>query len=273
MELNVERDGYAIRDAGSIEEFRQGNFVDIGESERDVRVNLAACYRLVALYGMTDLAANHITARVPGCDDHFFINPYGMLYEEVTASSLHKIDLDGNIIERGSPVYGVNIAGYVIHSAIHAARHDLTCVLHTHTRAGVAVASMEEGLLPLSQSALQVYDQVAYHDFEGPVTTDSEKVTLIRDLGDKSVMLLRNHGLIAGGRTIAEAFFNIYILESACRIQVDMLSMGRPICQPTTAALGTTQDFMAGIRPAPRGNLEWAALLRKLDAALPGYEK
>ena len=245
--------------------------VRIGETEAEVRIDLAACYRLIALYGMTDLAANHITARVPGTD-HFLINPYGMLYDEVSASSLHKIDLDGNIVERGNPDYGVNVAGYMIHSAIHAVRNDITCVLHTHTRAGVTVSCMADGLLPLNQTALQLHNQLAYHDFEGPAMRAGEKVRLASDLGDKSLLILRNHGLLTCGRTIAEAFFNMYTLNEACRIQVDLMATGAAIHLPSNYAVKEQHALMTRIRAHPRGNLEWASLRRKVDRLLPGYE-
>jgi ribulose-5-phosphate 4-epimerase/fuculose-1-phosphate aldolase len=262
-----------MENVASIDNFRVFKDVEIGRTEREVRVDLAACYRLVSVYGMTDLAANHITARVPGSGDHFFINPYGMLYDEITASSLHKIDLDGNIVERGHPDYGVNTAGYVIHSAIHAARHDVGCILHTHTRAGVAVSCLEEGLMPLHQTALQLHDQIAYHDFEGPVTAPDEKVRLVRDLGDKQLLILRNHGLLACGRTIAEAFFHAYLLDAACKIQVDVLAMGAPIHRPSGESVSATHDLMSNIRAVPRGNLEWASLRRRVDRLLPGYDQ
>lgn len=245
--------------------------VEIGKTEEEVRVDLAACYRLMAVYGMTDLASNHITARAPGSHEHFFINPYGMLYEEITASSLHKIDLDGNIIERGDTQYGVNTAGYVIHSAIHAARHDLSCVLHTHTRAGVAISCMEGGLLPLNQNALQVFDRVRYHDYEGPATDQAERISLAEDLGDANILVLRNHGMLTCGRTIAEAFWMMYMIETACKIQLDVMASGDKLHFPSELAASHQTTVMDRLWATPRGNFEWPALKRKLDRILPGY--
>lgn len=261
-----------MENVASVDSFLKFKNVAIGEGEAEVRIDLAACYRLVFLHGMSDLAANHITARVPGTHDHFFINPYGMLYDEITASSLNVVDLDGNIVRQGNTSYGVNTAGYLIHSAVHANRPDVTCVLHTHTRAGVAVSVMDEGLLPLTQTALQLHDQIAYHDFEGVVTNAEERVRIAADLGDKNCLILRNHGLLTCGRTIAEAFFYMYLLDSACKIQVDAMASGAKLRPPARAAAEAAGEFMRKIRAVPRGNLEWASLRRRLDRTLPGYE-
>lgn len=250
----------------------QARTVTLGAvSERDFRVDLAACYRLVALYGMTDLASNHITVRVPGHDNQFLINPYGMLYEEVTASSLHKIDLDGNLIERGDPSYGVNTAGYVIHSAVHAARSDIACVLHTHTRPGIAVSCLKEGLLPLYQGGLQIFNDVSYHDFEGPATNLEERERLVKNLGDKKLMIMRNHGLMTCGRSIPEAFFLMFMLNQACQVQIDVLASGRTIHFPSESALANQARLTTRAKDMVRGNFEWPSLLRKLDRLLPGY--
>lgn len=246
--------------------------VSIGASEAEVRVDLAACYRLVALYAMTDLASNHITARVPGQHDYFFINPFGMLYEEVTASSLYKIDLQGKVVERPDVPYGVNTVGYVIHSAIHAARPDVVCVLHTHTRAGVAVSCMEGGLQRVHQNAMLIADQVVYHDYEGPVTTGSERRSLVRDLGSKKAMIMRNHGLLTCGSSVAEAFYYMYRLNAACQIQVDLMASGARIHQPSAQSLAAMDEFMEKYMDVTQGNLEWPSLKRKLDRVLPGYE-
>ncbi len=178
----------------------------VTEAEWATRVELAACYRLVARYGMADLIYNHITARVPGEEGHFLINPFGFLYEEITASCLFKIDLDGRVVERPDLPYEVNRAGFVIHSAVHAARHDVDCVIHTHTRAGMAVSVMECGLLPATQGALRFHDRLAYHDFEGPAVDEGERERLVSDLGSCDAMVLRNHGLLTCGRSVAEAF-------------------------------------------------------------------
>ena len=257
-----------ISDVASFRTFKN---VSIGQSEAEVKVNLAACFRLVALYGMTDLASNHITARVPGRHDQFFINPYGMLYEEMIASCLYKIDLQGNIVERPNVPYGVNVVGYVIHSAIHAARPDVECVLHTHTPAGVAVSCMEQGLMPVHQSAMMILDQVAYHDYEGVVTSDHERESLVRDLGRKKAMILRNHGLLSCGGSVAEAFYYMFRLDLACRIQVETLATGARLRQPSAQSVAATDEFRRGFGEVTHGNLEWPALLRKLDRLLPGY--
>jgi ribulose-5-phosphate 4-epimerase/fuculose-1-phosphate aldolase len=177
----------------------------ISAAEWQARVDLAACYRLVDHYGMCDLHLNHISARVPGNDEHFLINPFGMMYEEITASSLIKVDLAGNIIANSNPDYAINLPGYVIHSAIHGARHDVGCVLHTHTEAGMAVSALKCGLLPLTQTAMR-WGKIAYHDFEGVVVDLDEQQRLIDNLGDCEVMILRNHGLLAVGKTVGQAF-------------------------------------------------------------------
>jgi ribulose-5-phosphate 4-epimerase/fuculose-1-phosphate aldolase len=261
-----------MQNVSAVSSFVKFKDVKVGSTEAEIRVDLAACYRLVFLHGMSDLAANHITARVPGTADRFFINPYGMVYDEITASSLNKVDLDGNIVQQGSTAYGVNTAGYIIHSAIHAARHDVACVLHTHTRAGVAVSAMADGLLPITQTALQLYDQVAYHEYEGPATSLDERARLAANLGSRNCLVLRNHGLLTCGRTIAEAFFYMYLLDSACKIQVDLLASGARIQFPSSDSVEAAGNLMRNIRAVPRGNLEWASLRRRLDRALPGYE-
>ena len=228
----------------------------VSAQEWDTRVDLAACYRLVALYGMTDLVYNHITARVPDSADHVLINPYGMLYDEITASSLIKIDLEGRTVLQPDHAYSVNAAGYVIHSAVHSARQDAHCVIHTHTRAGTAVSALADGLMPLSQTAMRFAGHLAYHDYEGP------------------------------------AFNLIYWLEQACKIQIDVLSCGRPLKVPTSDVVHTTSDALSGAeitldnesdtnpqlktgaqkrQSAGYGLLEWPALLRRLDRLDPSY--
>ncbi|KRB81473.1 aldolase [Sphingomonas sp. Root710] len=241
----------------------------VSAEEWQLRVQLAACYRLFAHFGMTDLIYNHITARVPGTG-HFLINAYGLLYDEVTASNLHKIDLDGNFMLRAPGEFGINPAGYIIHSAIHGGRHDAGCVIHTHSRAATAVSAMECGLLPLSQSAMFFYGEVGYHDFEGPAVDPDERRRLVDDLGPHDVMLLRNHGTITVGRTVPHAFLTAYQLESACRIQVDAMAGGRLKMPP--------HELCAAVPPVARdprfqngSGLEWAALLRLLDRKDPGY--
>src|SRR5438552_22590 len=193
----------------------------VGAEEWELRVDLAGCYRLLARYGMTDLVYNHVTARVPGPEHHILINAYGMLYEEITASSLITVDLAGNIVDKSDHGYSVNAAGYIIHSAIHEARPDVQCIIHTHTRAGVAVAGLKEGLLPLSQTAMRFHGHVAYHDYEGPGFDRDEKGRLAADLGTHNALILRNHGLLTCGPSIPQCFNLMFFLENACRIQVD----------------------------------------------------
>jgi ribulose-5-phosphate 4-epimerase/fuculose-1-phosphate aldolase len=237
-------------------------------SEKEVRVQLAACYRLVAHFGMDDLVFTHISARVPGTTDHFFINPYGLHFGEITASSLVKIDLDGNLVENSN--YPVNQAGFVIHSAVHAARHDVECVLHTHTRAGVAVSCLAEGLLPLNQFSLQFFNRIGYHDYEGVALDLDERQRLVADLGDKRILVLRNHGLLTAGRTIPEAFSLMYYLDQSCRIQLDiMASGGKMLLVSDATGEKVAGQFERGGVPA--GQREWAALLRMLDRKDPSY--
>lgn len=199
----------------------------VSAEEQKAREDLAACYRLAALHRFTDHIYTHITARVPGEGGHFLINPYGWRWEEITASSLVKIDVDGNKV--GDSPYRVNPAGFTIHSAVHMHRHDAAWIMHTHTRAGVAVSCMAEGLMPLNQISLQFHKRVAYHDFEGIALDLAERERIVADFGDHPVMILRNHGLIATGRSAAEMYNNMFYLERACEIQVAALSMGRPL--------------------------------------------
>jgi len=240
------------------------------------RQELAACYRLVARYGMTDLIYNHITAAVPGTGhQEFLINPFGYLYEEITASSLIKINLAGDVIDPGTSGLGVNRAGYVIHSAIHAARDDARCVIHTHTAAGVAVSCMARGLMPISQNALRFTSRIGYHDYEGPATDEAEKVRLVEALGPHQALVLRNHGLLTCGRTIGEAFWLMQRLETACRIQVATLAGGDPHMPSLESQDRTSAMFdpSAGDKDvAINGALEWQALLRVLDRTDASYK-
>jgi ribulose-5-phosphate 4-epimerase/fuculose-1-phosphate aldolase len=241
----------------------------VSKEEWETRVNLAACYRLMHEFGMTEMIANHISARVPGTEDQFLINAYGMLYEEMTASSMIKIDIDGNIIFNATE-YGINKAGYVIHSAVHAARHDVDCVIHTHTLAGMAVSAMKTGLLPLAQSAMR-FGEVAYHDYEGPALNLDERARLVEDLGNHEAMILRNHGLLTVGPSIPESFNNMFRLERACQLQVTTLSCNTEIRLPPAEVVKETHD---GFKPGVRrrwGLIEWPALLRKLDKVDPSY--
>ncbi|MES2189023.1 MAG: class II aldolase/adducin family protein [Pseudomonadota bacterium] len=248
------------------------------EAERQLRIDLAACYRLVDLYGMSDGILNHISAKVPGEAMHFLINPFGMMYEEITASSLIKIDLDGNVIDNPNSEYTVNLPGYVIHSAIHGARHDVACVLHTHTPAGMAVSALECGLLPISQSSMRFAGSVAYHDFEGVAVDTDERQRLVEHLGDNDVMILRNHGLLAVGQTVAEAFVNIHRLERACQTQLLAMSanskltvLAPELINRTFGQLRRAPTPDASGRFPPHGEREWPALLRKLDRIDPSY--
>jgi ribulose-5-phosphate 4-epimerase/fuculose-1-phosphate aldolase len=243
----------------------------MSDAEWAIRQDLAACYRLVAHFGMDDVIYTHISARVPDSDGHFLINPYGMLFREITASSLVKIDLDGNIVD--DTPYPVNPAGFTIHSAVHSARHDAACVLHTHTYAGVAVSSLADGLQPCNQWSLQFHNRVAYHDYEGIALDLDERSRLIKDLGDSKVMILRNHGLLTAGSSVAEAFILMNNLERACRVQVTIQSMGQPIypVRDEVADL-TARQYEGGDSNRRAGHIqrEWSALLRYLEPALPG---
>jgi len=242
----------------------------VSDAEWQARVDLAAVYRLVALYGWDDAIFTHVSLRVPGPGHHFLINPYGLHFEEITASSLVKIDLEGNIVME-TP-YRINPAGFTIHSAIHAAREDAHCVLHLHTDAGVGVSAQAEGLLPISQNALIAIPNLAYHDYEGIALNLEERERLVADLGDKVVMLLRNHGTLAVGATAAEAWNSMYFLERACAQQVAALSAGREniMIAPESAHLVVAgQAVRAG--QAYVAGLAWPGFLRKLDRALPGY--
>ncbi len=250
--------------------------LDCSPEEWAMRVDLAACYRLVHAHGWTDQIYNHITARVPGEDgrEAVLINPYGLAYDEVCASNLVKIDLEGNVLD-GSP-HGINQAGYTIHSAVHGARPDVVCVLHTHTPAGVAVSCLEEGFVPMTQGGLQFYDRMAYHAYEGVALDLSERERLVADLGDRDAMILNNHGLLTCGDSVAKAFSRLYYLEQACRVQLDVMATGRPIRLPSpevcehTARQWETNTAAAGATEAVP---EWPAYLRMLDRIDPGYRQ
>ncbi len=238
-------------------------------TERDARIDLAACYRLIAHFGMDDLIYTHISVRVPNEAGHFLINPYGMMFHEITASSLVKIDYDGNVVEPAE--HGVNYAGFVIHSAIHAARPDVNCVLHTHTRAGVAVSCLKEGLLSLNQFSAAYYNRVGYHDYEGVATNLDERQRLVRDLGDKRVLILRNHGLLTAGRTVPEAFQLMYYLEQSCRVQIDLMGSGGSInALSAEVSEHTAKQSESFENPGER---TWTALLRLLDSKDPSYRQ
>ncbi|WP_447919712.1 class II aldolase/adducin family protein [Achromobacter aegrifaciens] len=240
-------------------------------AERDTRVQLAACYRLVSHFGMSDLIYNHITARIPGPEGHLLINPYGMMYDEITASSLIKIDLDGKVLANQGE-YGINAAGYVIHSAVHGARHDVQCVIHTHTRAGMAVSALQCGLLPLTQTAMR-FAKIPYHDYESVAIDLDERARLVVDLGQSEAMILRNHGLLAAGPSIAQAFNTLYWLEMACKAQVDALAANRELCLPPPEVIEKTWHLYQPTTRRPFGELEWPAMLRLMDRKDPGYRE
>jgi len=237
-------------------------------AERALRVDLAAAYRLVAMFGWDDLVFTHISARLPGAGHRFLINPYGALFEEITASSLVEVDLDGTRLSGDAPV---NPAGFVIHSAIHAARPDVGCVLHTHTRSGVAVSAQRAGLLPISQQASIALGSLGYHDYEGIAVRDEEKPSLVAALGDRRALVLRNHGLLTVGASVSDAFLTMYTLEAACQIQVLAQSGGAELTQISQAVL---YGVGANIRTVTKGmgsGLTWPALLRRLERRLPGF--
>ncbi|MBX9812197.1 MAG: class II aldolase/adducin family protein [Burkholderiales bacterium] len=238
----------------------------VSAEEWQTRVDLAACYRLMDKFGMTDLIYNHITARIPGADDHLLINLYGLLYREITASSLVKIDVEGNILWKPETDYGINKSGYVIHGAIHKARPEVKCVIHTHTRAGMAVSSMKCGLLPMTQTAMRFVGHIGYHDYEGPAVNLEERERLTRDLGAHDAMILRNHGLLTCGATIQQAFNTMYQLELSCRAQVDAMAARTGLTLPPQEVLEHTAHLYQPGTRRPYGVLEWHALRRLLDA-------
>jgi ribulose-5-phosphate 4-epimerase/fuculose-1-phosphate aldolase len=243
------------------------------DAEWQARVDLAACYRLVEHYGMSDMIANHISARVPGEKDAFLINAYGMLYEEITASSLLKVDHDGTILSTpdfGPLTYGINKAGYVVHSAVHAARPEVACVIHTHTWATMAVSALECGLLPLTQTAMR-FLKIGYHDYCGVVLNLDEQESLVRDLGSGEALMLRNHGALVVGRTIGEAFNWTHRLELACRSQLAALACNSKLVPVSQAVLDETWSNYQPQTRRPYGVMEWPALLRKLDRIDPSY--
>jgi ribulose-5-phosphate 4-epimerase/fuculose-1-phosphate aldolase len=241
----------------------------VGEPEWQLRVDLAACYRLVAHFGWSDLIFTHISARLPGPEHHFLINPYGMMFDEITASSLVKIDLDGQKV-MDSP-FEINPAGFTIHSAIHAARGDARCVLHTHSLNGVAVSAQKCGVLPISQQSTFVLSSLAYHDYEGVALNADEKPRLVRDLGDHVFLMLRNHGLLTVGKTIADAFVNMYIFETACMIQVRAQAGGGELISIPQAIIDQAQQQAKAVTNSAGGMLAWPALLRRLERLDPSY--
>ena len=241
----------------------------VSDEEWRVRVDLAALYRLAAHQGWDDMIFTHISARVPGPEHHFLINPYGWFFEEMTASALVKVDLDGKIVQQTSSF--INPAGFTIHSAIHSARPDANFVIHLHTDAGVAVSAQREGLLPLTQHALIVLPQLAHHDYEGIALNLDERQRIVADLGDKTVMLLRNHGTLAVGASAAAAWLGIFFLERACRQQTMALSAGSDgVLLAPEAAREEVRGQTAGMPMIAQ--LAWPGLLRRLNRELPGYD-
>lgn len=238
----------------------------VNQEEWQLRCDLAACYRLVAAYGWSDLIFTHISARIPGPEHHFLINPYGLLFDEITASSLIKVDLEGNQLTESE--FRANRAGFVIHSAIHAAREDVQCVIHTHTRAGVAVSAQKDGVLPISQQSTAVLNSISYHDYEGVAIRDDEKPRLQADLGDKTYLMLR--GLLTVGGSVPDAFLAMYLFESACQVQVsaqaggELISIDRSIIDGVAEVAQKQTDGLGG-------KFLWPALLRKLKRADDGY--
>lgn len=247
----------------------------VSPEEWALRVDLAACYRLVALYGWSDMIFTHISAKLPdsvaGDTPQFLINPYGLMFDEITASSLLKIDLAGNQITPSE--FAVNRAGFVIHSTIHEVRHDVGCVLHTHSRAGVAVSAQQEGLLPISQQATLLLHSLCYHDYEGLAVHDDERARLQADLGHNQYMVLRNHGLLTVGRSVADAFLAMYFLESACQIQISAQAGGHVRLVPQSVLDGVGTAVKMQESRGSTGALAWPALLRRLDRLNPGYSQ
>ncbi|OUL99107.1 class II aldolase/adducin family protein [Variovorax sp. JS1663] len=243
----------------------------VSAEEWQLRVDLAACYRLVALYGWSDLVFTHISARVPGPEHHFLINPYGLMFDEITASSLIKVDQDCNKIIT-SP-YPVNPAGFVIHSAVHAARPDIQCVLHTHTRAGIAVSAQKNGVLPISQQSTFVLASLAYHDYEGVAFRDEEKPRLQADMGEANFLMLRNHGLLTVGKTVADAFLSMYTFENTCQIQIAAQAGGGELTHVDPRIVEGVGQAMKVQTGGLGGAFVWPSLIRKLDRLDPGYKQ
>ena len=243
----------------------------VSAEEWQTRVELAAVYRLVALYGWDDLVFTHISARVPNTENEFLINPYGFLFEEITASSLVKINLDGEKL-LNSP-HPINPAEFTIHGAIHEARHDVQCVLHIHSLYGVAVSTQKDGLLPLSQQSILPLSNLAYHGYEGIALNEAEKPRLVDDLGANNFMILRNHGLLTCGKSAADAFLAMYVLESACRIQILAQTGGKELIHVPAPIIAGAQAQVAAVTKGMGADLVFPALLRKLDRIDDSYKQ
>jgi ribulose-5-phosphate 4-epimerase/fuculose-1-phosphate aldolase len=242
--------------------------LDRAAEERRLRIDLAALYRLVAQFGWDDLLATHLSVRLPGPGHRFLLNPLGLLFEEITASSLVEVDLDGHVLAQRD--VQVNPAGFTIHSAVHAARPDAVCVIHLHTVAGIAVSCQAQGLLPLNQTAMLLNGRLAYHDYEGIALDLDERTRLVRDLGDKPAMILRNHGTLAIGTSVGDAFQTMYFLERACAIQLAAQSGGTPLASPSDAVQGLVAQQAAGFGDVA-DRLLWPAMLRRLDRIDASY--
>ena len=247
---------------------------EISQKEWEVRVDLAACYRLIHHFGWTDQIYNHISARIPEVENQFLLNPFGLAYNEVTASNLVKVDLDGNII--GDSDYSINRAGYVIHSAVHSAREDVLCVLHTHTPNGSAVSCLEEGFIPMTQAGLQFHNRLGYHEYEGIAVNLEERERLVADLGEHKALMLYNHGLLTCGGTVSHAFTRLYYLEQACGVQLNVMQTGGQlklpspkVCEHTAQQWEKMERAESNGKPAP----EWLAYLRLLDDIAPDFRQ
>jgi ribulose-5-phosphate 4-epimerase/fuculose-1-phosphate aldolase len=247
----------------------------VSPQEWEARVHLAACYRLVAHYGMSDMMANHITLRVPGEENAFLTNAYGLMYEEMNASSLYKIDHDGKVLMKpdfGDMEYGINIPGYILHSAVHHARPEVACVIHTHSYPGMAISSLECGLLPLTQTSMR-FLKIAYHDYMGVVLNLDEQEILVKDLGDADAMILKNHGLLTLGRTVGEAFNWMHRLELSCKAQIAAMSCNSPLQKVSEKVLHETyMNYQPQVR-RPYGVMEWPGMLRLLDRLDPSFRE
>lgn len=243
---------------------------EVSDAEWRTRVDLAAAYRMVAMFGWDDLVFTHISARVPGREGEFLINPYGLFFEEITASSLVKVDAMG--VKLDDTPFDVNPAGFTIHSAVHAARHDVGCVLHTHTANGIAVSAQAGGVLPLSQQSIFVLSSLGYHDYEGVALREDEKPRLVADLGSNGFLMLRNHGLLTVGATVADAFLSMYLFETVCTIQVRAQAGGGELVQVDRRIVEGAQQQAAAVTRGLGAQLVWPGLLRRLDRRLPGYD-
>ena len=256
-----------VDDFAPLDEIRSVR-TDVSAAEWETRVNLAACYRLVDLYDMSDMTRTHISAKVPD-EEAFLLNPFGLMFNEVTASSLIKVDIDGNVLSE-SP-YKINPAGYTIHSAVHSGREDVKCVLHTHSIAGMAISALDCGLLSISQHSMRFHNRIAYHDYEGLAFDLTERERLIRDIGSHSVMILRNHGLLSAGRTIDEAFSLIYYLDKCARSQLQAMASGAKLIIPSDEVCEhAAQQFEKNVNLSIR---DWPGHLRRLDGLDPGFRE